>query len=120
MNIHMLPKWIKDLPDSDDKEVLTLLHKSSKKGISDPREIAFVINGITNKDDIDIITSYINSAGWDHRITNPTKKYPNFQIEARKYNYIIERSTLFEDQAFFQRLAETYKAVYDGWYASNN
>jgi hypothetical protein len=55
--------------------------------------------------------------GWETTVDIDHKNGKYFWVGAKKEEYRIT-ATLLEDEAYIVRIANLYKAKYDGWYAA--
>lgn len=113
-----VPKWVRELPDDlMTKELLIQISRSSRKPLETPREINFDIKDFKNRSDAEEAAKKINDKGWQVYITKDSQNANLFWVSGRKDNYAISKEVIFEDEAFFDRIASLYQANYDGWYA---
>lgn len=114
-----IPAWVKDLDDADPNKTIYLqLIEHGEKKLETPREAAFAIMNISNKEDAENIAYYAEQEKWIPEISFDDEDKTNYWVECTKKDYVISKDRVDEDEAYFTKLARLYDAEYDGWYAS--
>jgi len=77
----------------------------------------FDIRDFNSRNDAQEAAKKIEARGWLVQIDVDHKNPEKYWVSARKAQYRITESDLFEDERFFLRIAALYSARFDGWYA---
>ena len=112
-------KWIKEFPSEYDRSALLSLLKTSKGPLEKPRALTFVLADFTDADEIESAIHQIEQKGWSCRCQEDSENQGAFKIKAQQNDYVINDEDFIDDVVYFQRIANIYKATYDGWYASH-
>src|SRR5690348_13043798 len=114
-----VPKWVKSFPDETVKEALLQLAHTSSGMFDKPREMNFVLYGVSDGEELSAIKDKLDAKGW-HCSTVQQADEPNkLVLTARKYDYRITEENFKNDMLYFIRMSNLYEVGYDGWYASS-
>jgi hypothetical protein len=114
-----IPDWVKNYPHEMDKAALTSLAEATDGTFDKPREMNFSLYDFSEDRALQEAAAKAHEAGWVCQAYTQEDDPSRFVLEAQKQDYAITQENYERDSAFFMRLADLYKAKYDGWFASN-
>lgn len=114
-----IPEWVEDYPYELDRTALANLANASDGPLDKPREMNFSLYDFKSEESLQGAAQEIEKEGWSLQAFQQADNPNRFVLEAQKQGYVINLKNYEKDSLFFQQVAKSHNAKYDGWFASN-